>query len=203
MGSSHLDESQAPEGFDGSSTSELTGDGLEAAHIARALALKLGSRQVGLWGCAADSITRVLTAQLRPVRIESEGDDSTELSGGIAMIATHLLLSGEIGDRLPGVLSRVCAAVVMDPDGVLGIDDMPTIVGAAHDAGSDRRSQVVRPREPHRRRFALKPSVGHFGRPRSAACEAACRGSEKPRVRSSRRSRATRRKPGTNLHRVV
>lgn len=135
MGSSHLDESQAPEGFDGSSTSELTGDGLEAAHIARALALKLGSRQVGLWGCAADSITRVLTAQLRPVRIESEGDDSTELSGGIAMIATHLLLSGEIGDRLPGVLSRVCAAVVMDPDGVLGIDDMPTIVGAAHDAG--------------------------------------------------------------------
>ncbi|MBV9838063.1 MAG: glycosyltransferase [Solirubrobacterales bacterium] len=146
----------------------------EGAEVADALAAKLGCGKCVLIGCLRASILRALRPSIEVVGIDrkrlvaearelqpqgrwltlpDEGDQfpiesHTSLGGSLLVVDARLLLAdGAFTARLRALMTEVLAAVVIDPDGGLGMESLGSLLRAAERGGLkvEHRSLVRSP----------------------------------------------------------
>ena len=133
----------------------------ECAEIAAALAVKLACRRVVLAGCAREWIVEALRPLVETVEIDPQAlarrVDEIELS--LLLLDARVLLEDPgFAAELRALAETFVAALVIDPDGGLGIEAVSAIVAAAQDAGLqvEHRSLVRSPgRSSYRRESPL------------------------------------------------
>ena len=134
----------------------LPGSTSEAAETARALAVKLSCRSVVLIGCVREPIVRALqplkligfddpavAAEARAAVAQGLWSELGAMEPGadwlgsdvlVLVSATLLLSDTALGQRLGELLAVIPAAVVLDPDGSLGFDDLEALTKAVDES---------------------------------------------------------------------